>query len=411
MMKRVSSAFCALSSLSLFLSLSPALGVERDEPLQEEETFNKNTRQNSKLGFEAESKLAAEPAGRSYFRFTNDEPWPEKKELPPPPKPAAPVKAPVHVEPQVTQIESPDGTTSSDEKHPPSPDTNVKISAHAKSGRAADKQPAGTIKKPRRQKSPVAMPDIEQLLADVRRGAQPKLPSEPAQAPTRTQDALSAVVPVPSSNEVEGNVDMDALARDLALLQKNTEPASAVPAAKNARVVSEESKSRENAWWKICALVTGAAAAGVGLYFGAAAAIRRRKRHIRSQAQIDSETRVFFDKLLAEQRRRAARPAAPAPFQHAAPQPPPESPVEIPENMAEPPEFQRETEPEPEPERGPGVFLLPPELAEGAYKEAVTLAARGESPRVISEKLNLGEGEVRLVLDIARLTRERLQMA
>ncbi len=337
-----------------------------------------------KLGFGSESKLKSEPAGKSYFFLTNDVQWPEKKELPAPTKPVPPVKPPsVRSEPE------------GEEKHPITADTGVKTAVQNKSNRTPEKQANGATKKTKLgKKSGVPMPDIEQILADVRRSAQPKLPSEPA--PALPASARSAE-PQPSPNEIEVSVDMDELARDLAMLQKSGDQGSTA-AARKETAASQESKSQQADWWKICALVTGAAAAGFGLYYGACAAIRRRKHHSRSQAQIDSETRVFFDKLLSEQRRRASRPAAPVPPRHAAAPPVEEVPVEIPE-------------PEPEPRTGPDVFLLPPELAEGAYKEAVTLAAKGESARQISEKLNLGEGEVRLVLDIARLTRERLQMA
>lgn len=374
-------------------------GIER-ETAEEGEGRVEKEKPKSKVGFESESKLKSESAANSYFFLTNDVAWPEKKEIAPAPRPqsaaAQPKPEPQPAATPKTQKHETDPKTAGDRTE----DTHLTDAGTAQARPTKRGKPqaatADVPKKSKPAKKPaIAMPDIEQLLADVRRSAQPKLSPEPAAS--TSSKPMSEDLPIYS--EVEGSVDMDALAQDLAKLK------DAVPAkpARSAVEIPEDGP----AWWLISAAVTGIA---IAIYYAIHLTLRKRKqRTIRSQSQIDAETRAFFDKLLSEQRRRAARDPRPEHPRRsdsaAALVPPPVSPP--------PAEFEPEipAEDTADTESNRPVYLLPPELAEGAYKEAVKMAAMGESTRGISEKLNLGEGEVRLVLDIARLTRERMMAA
>lgn len=393
---------CALASAALGLgSIGASSGVEREPEVDDRETVESEAPQ-PKVGYQIESKLKTESAANSYFFLTNEVHWPEKKELPEPPKPAAPREP---VPPKI--IKRPVPAEAEAGSKPESTDTAVKGPApikQPKSGEPSKPAAAMAAKKQKPPKKPAAaMPDIEKLLQEVRQSAQPKLPSEPSPAATTARGIPGEQPPI--YTEVEGSIDMDALAQDLAALQKK-DPADLT--GKPGRPAAADSKLSETSWWMISAMITGLAAAVYGIVYGATIALRKRRRQIRSQSQIDAETRAFFDKLLAEQKRRAARPRAeprPQPSPKTVAPPSLEAPA-APAREPEPPSFEDVLE---EQETGPGVYLLPPELAEGEYKEAVKLASMGESPKSIAEKLNLGEGEVRLVLDIARLSRERLQ--
>ncbi|OGH57386.1 MAG: hypothetical protein A3G34_04305 [Candidatus Lindowbacteria bacterium RIFCSPLOWO2_12_FULL_62_27] len=382
--------------LSLVLILpSPAHAVERETD-GEAEPKAQQAAPAAKVGYEAESDLKHEPASKSYFFLTNDIQWPEKMELAPLPKPAPPTP---QAEPAPIEQKRPRPRPKPEpelEPEPAGPDTAM---AETPVRTTVTKLPIAQADRDKRKKPPVtrkpavAMPDIEKLLADVRRSAQPKMPADAGAPPSGSAPKPPADL-TPYRSEVEGVVDIDALARDLEKLQTEA-PAAGAAAAKISPPKQAGEKPAGSDGWTISAAVTATAAA---LYYAISVAIRRRRKHIRPQSHIDAETRAFFDKLIAEQRRRAAarESAKPAPAPAPAPAPPGETiPAEVQDEETLVPE----------------VFLLPPELAEGAYKEAVKLAAMGETPHDISEKLNLGEGEVRLVLDIARLTHQRMQAA
>lgn len=373
--------------------LLPATAVERTIAVEKEDEAVAREQPKVDIGFASESKLKTEPSGKAFFFLSNESPWPEKEALPPLPKPVLTVKKPERKPAPPAGIGGPQPEADPEAE---SPETTA-VKAGVKKGdegrktapaaKVIDKTKVKPVKKPGRP-----LPDIDKLLAEVRQSAKPKWSDAPTPrpaasgGPARIEPTAGPVEPAIQVAEVEGAVDMDALARDLENFQKSpaVKPAAVAPASETG-----------TPWWWLAASLTVLAAGGSVLYW-----IKHRRPHIRSQSAIDSETRAYFKKLYAEQQKRAARRPVPvaaapatadepyyAPAAEAAPEP---EDIEIP-----PPDTAEE----------PNIFLLPPELAEGVYREVVMLAGAGETAETIAGKLSLGEGEVRLVLDIARLSR------
>lgn len=430
----------------LWIALPGAWAVEREDDESVESQPEVSATSGSlqeKVGFESESKLKTDPSGKSFFFLNNGVQWPEKVELVPPPKPPAPPapKRPVGTKASVEASvdEDDDGETpkvSGDTSSSGRP-AAAKAASKAASGKTAEtKEP----KKPKAPKKPaVSLPDIEQLLNDVRRSAQPKLPSDARPAPKRPSPA--SVVPssevdedVPGAvrsnpeppagttdasqayNEVEAPVDMDALVHDLEKLQRPQTPS----VAKKSSSTSSESGSDEIPWWWSVAAVT-VGAVGLGFLYPMWRK-RRRPAGIRPSENVDAETQKFIRQAQDELKRRRAQqkaferedivsppaPSRPSAARPARPQPAPvyEEPTPVYE-----PSSPVITDSEVD-ETASQVYLLPPELAEEErYKDVVEMASKGEGPRSIADKLNLGEGEVRLVMDIARLSRGRVSPA
>lgn len=372
----------ALAAAFSLAAASNLFAVERSGGGEEEEAFSREVLQ-PKAGYASESRLKNEAGAKSFFFLSNDLPWPEKKPIPTatPATPYTP-KKPAEASKPVAEVEAELMTPLPASK----PETKP-VGAVSK-GKSPQKTAEGNDSKKSKaiKKRVMPLPDIEKLLADVRQSAKPKMSAgtakSAAESPAKTQAITSEVA------EVEGTVDIDDLARDLEKFQKDEEKPPGAPREKISTKPPEPPPAAAS-WWVISAGVTALAAAGACLFLF----IRRRRPHIRPQSAIDAETRAYFKKLLAEQQRRR-----PAPAPQPALEPEPQEPVEYPPmagDLMEPPP----------PVEEQNVFLLPPELAEGAYKEVVMMAGMGENAESISKKLNLGEGEVRLVLDIARLSR------
>ena len=375
------------------LGAPPAPAVERDAAEEAIEEYARTPTLTSKPGFESESKLKDDPSGKSFFFLSNDVQWPERKELVIPAKPPAPPKVPkepkkrpvkpVEVEADV-EVDMEAALPADFDDSTAAAKADKKSPGKTQTAKSPSPAAAAEATKPKPPKKPaVALPDIEQLLADVRRSAQPRFSSDLPAPAARENPAEPRHV----ASEVESSVDMDALGNDLEKLQKDNAELS-----KKADE-SEPAQLGFSGW-----VIPAAATAGAALICLVVLLIRRRKTgapRIRSQSQIDAETRAYFGKLLVEQRKRASHQKAK-----------PEA-EEVPEIVV--PEIPPAAEIEQEEQ--PHVYLLPPELAGGEYKEVIRLAAEGDQPELIAEKLNMGEGEVRLVLDIARLSRERMQAA
>jgi len=362
--------------------------VERGADESEGAQADLSARPEPRKGYESSSGLKTDPAGKSFFFLTNEIGWPEKKDLPAPASLATATPAAAGaVGSQAQQVEKP--VTESDKT------TNLEPKAQKSAPeKPANAQPAKIDKKQKTaaRKPAVSLPDIEQLLDDVRKSAQPRLVAEP---PARAAKSSSAAPPaaepaLPVYHEVEVPVDLDDLASDLEKMQREQpRPADLTSTA--------AAHTDATPWWIMTAACAGLAASVLIAWWLFRRGRQQQKSQIRPQSQIDAETKKFFARLISEQRRRAAAKReddAVTAMDPAADESPaqPEPAVPEHETLA----------------AGPEIFLLPPELAENEYKEVVRLASQGAPPETISQKLNMGEGEVRLVLDIARLSRGKL---
>ena len=429
---------------------APAWAVEREAADEDQEPAESRS-WSSRLGYESESTLKSESAAKSFFYLSNEVPWPEKKPLPSDVKPAAvPAPAKSSAKPDEDAEAAPvKSTRAAIPRTQASADTaeseTVESSKPALHKTSAETRAAQPPKKSASVKK-AGLPNIEELLADVRRAAQPRTSSQQRSRPATTttgtaaagagvqsqgapaeqqspQVAADAGPAGPTYSEVIGTVDMDELAKDLASLQTPQEPAS--PAQKK-KLEAEPAAAGMNGWL-VSAVISATAGAVV---LGVSMVRRMRKPKIRSQNQIDAETRAFFAKLASEKRRSAdVNPPAPAPLRREpvrpAAGPPPAIPQPIPDAALEEQRMAEAFVDDPAVEdaltfrqAGPAdvadaaepehrAYLLPPELNNETYKEVIRQAAEGVPPTGIADRMNLGEGEVRLVLDLARLTHER----